>query len=135
MNGMRFGMASTIDPLNEVYKELNKITKGKVVSVNFEELPDDKDRKYLERLVPTVEAIIDADAKEAIKIWFKLLKKWRKNNKWTKPYVVIIGWTGKSNVTIDEYITALARAHAMMDIPPVIIDDAVKVVRKAREKI
>jgi len=122
---MSFGMASTIDPLNEVYKELNKITKGKVVSVKFEEWPDDKDHPYLERYGPIVEAVIDADAEEALKIWFKLLEKWRKNNKWTKPYVVVVGWTGKSNVTIDEYITAIAYAEAMMDIPPVIIEDAV----------
>jgi len=122
---MSFGMASTIDPLNEVYKELNKITKGKVVSVNFEEWPDDKDHAYLERYGPIVEAVIDADAEEALKIWFKLLERWRKNNKWTKPYVVVVGWTGKSNVTIDEYITAIAYAEAMMGIPPVIIEDAV----------
>jgi len=122
---MRFGMASTIDPLNEVYKELNKITKGKVVSANFEEWPDDKDHAYLERYGPIVEAVIDADAEEALKIWFKLLERWRKNNKWTKPYVVVVSWTGKSNVTIDEYITAIAYAQAMMGIPPVIIEDAV----------
>ena len=122
---MRYGMASTIDPLNEVYKELNKITKGKVVSVKFEGWPDDKDHAYLERYGPIVEAVIDTDAEEALKIWFKLLEKWRKNNKWTKPYVVVVGWTGKSNVTIDEYITAIAYAQAMMGIPPVIIDDAV----------
>ena len=122
---MRYGMASTIDPLNEVYKELNEITKGKVVSVKFEEWPDDKDHAYLERYGPIVEAVIDVDAEEALKIWFKLLEKWRKNNKWTKPYVVVVGWTGKSNVTIDEYITAIAYAQAMMGIPPVIIDDAV----------
>jgi hypothetical protein len=128
-------MASTIDPLNEVYKELNKITKGKVVSVKFEEWPDDKDHKYLEQYGPIVEAIINADAKEALKIWFKLLEKLRNGNKWTKPYVVAVGWTGKSNVTIDEYITAIAYAEAMMDIPPVIIDDAVKAVREARGKI
>jgi len=132
---MFFGMASTIDPLNEVYKELNKIAKGKVVSVNFEEWPDDKDHEYLERFGPIVEAVIDADAKEALKIWFKLLEKWRKNNKWTKPYVVVVGWTGKNNVTGDEYIRAFAHAEFMMDVPPVIIDDAVKAVREAREKI
>jgi len=135
MNSMCFGMASTIDPLNEVYKELNKIAKGKVVSVNFEEWPDDKDHEYLERFGPIVEAVIDADAKEALKIWFKLLEKWRKNNKWTKPYVVVVGWTGKNNVTGDEYIRAFAHAEFMMDVPPVIIDDAVKAVREAREKI
>ena len=64
-------------------------------------------------LGPMVTVTVDADAKRALEIWAEAARGAR-----GKGFILDIAWTGERNVSPEEYIRYVARAHARMDIPP-----------------
>jgi hypothetical protein len=100
--------ASTADPMSEARSIMNEVSGGRVVKVEMERL-----EPPLDGLGPLVTVTVDADAREALEMWVRAAREVR-----GKGFVLDVAWTGKTDVSPEEYIRYVARAHARMDIPP-----------------
>ncbi|MFP3209813.1 MAG: hypothetical protein RXR82_09085 [Nitrososphaeria archaeon] len=100
--------ASTADPMLEAYRIMNEVSGGRVVKVEMERL-----EPPLDSLGPLVTVTVDADAREALEMYVRAAREVR-----GKGFVLDVAWTGKTDVSPEEYIRYVARAHARMDIPP-----------------
>jgi hypothetical protein len=100
--------ASTADPMLEAYRIMNEVSGGRVVKVEMERL-----EPPLDSLGPLVTVTVDADAREALEMYVRAAREVR-----GKGFVLDVAWTGRTDVSPEEYIRYVARAHARMDIPP-----------------
>jgi len=80
-------------------------------------------------LGPLVTVTVDADAKRALEIWAEAARGVR-----GKGFILDVAWTGKTDVSTEEFIEYAARADVRMGIPILVDDtfDAVRVVRRVR---
>jgi len=83
-----------------------------------------------DRFGPTIIVTVDGDASEALKILVKAARKVR-----GKGFMLKVRWTGRTDVSPEEFIEYYARAEEEMDIPPFVDPnfDSVKAVRMARD--
>ncbi len=100
--------ANTADPMLEAYRIMNEVSGGRVVKVEMERL-----EPPLDSLGPLVTVTVDADAREALEMYVRAAREVR-----GKGFVLDVAWTGRTDVSSEEYIRYVARAHARMDIPP-----------------
>ena len=101
-------MAFTADPISEARRIMNEVSGGRVVKVEMEPT-----EPPLDRFGPLVTVTVDADAREALEMYVKAAREVR-----GKGFILDVAWTGKTDVSSEEFIRYVARAHARMDIPP-----------------
>jgi hypothetical protein len=101
-------IVNTADPMLEAYRIMNEVSGGRVVKVEMERL-----EPPLDGLGPLVTVTVDADAREALEMYVRAAREVR-----GKGFVLDVAWTGRTDVSPEEYIRYVARAHAKMDIPP-----------------
>jgi len=106
-------MVSTVDPRLEAYRIMNEVSGRRVVNVEMEPA-----EPPLDRFGPLVTVTVDADAKEALEMYVKAAQE-----VYGKGFILDVAWTGKTDVSTEEFIRYVARAHTRMGIPPVILDD------------
>jgi len=105
-------MVSTVDPRFEAYRIMNEVSGRRVVNVKMEPA-----EPPLDRLEPLVTVTVDADAREALEMYVKAAQE-----VCGKGFILDVAWTGKTDVSTEEFIRYVARAHTRMGIPPVILD-------------
>ena len=116
---------STKDQLLEAVSIIKEISGVRVFGAEIE-----RTKPPYDRFGPTIIVTVDGDASEALKIWVKAARKVR-----GKGYILKVRWTGRTDVSPEEFIEYYARAEEEMDIPPFVDPnfDAVKAVRMARD--
>jgi len=97
----------------EAYRIMNEVSGGRVVDVKVEPT-----EPPLDRFGPIVTVTVDADAREALEMWVRAAREVR-----GKGFILDVAWTGKTDVSTEEFIEFSARAQVRMGIPPVILDD------------
>lgn len=110
---LSYDMVSTVDPRLEAYRIMNEVSGRRVVNVEMEPA-----EPPLDRFGPLVTVTVDADAKEALEMYVKAAQE-----VYGKGFILDVAWTGKTDVSTEEFIRYVARAHTRMGIPPVILDD------------
>jgi len=110
---LSYDMVSTVDPRFEAYRIMNEVSGRRVVNVEMEPA-----EPPLDRFGPLVTVTVDADAKEALEMYVRAAQE-----VYGKGYILDVAWTGKTDVSTEEFIRYVARAHSRMGIPPVILDD------------
>jgi len=110
---LSYDMVSTVDPRLEAYRIINEVSGRRVVNVEMEPA-----EPPLDRFGPLVTVTVDADAKEALEMYVRAAQE-----VYGKGYILDVAWTGKTDVSTEEFIRYVARAHSRMGIPPVILDD------------
>ncbi|MFP3317232.1 MAG: hypothetical protein RXN79_02390 [Candidatus Nanopusillus sp.] len=105
--------ASTADPMSEAYRIMNEVSGRRVVDVKVEPT-----EPPLDRFGPIVTVTVDANAREALEMWVRAAREVR-----GKGFILDVAWTGKTDVSTEEFIEFSARAQVRMGIPPVILDD------------
>lgn len=110
---LSYDMVSTVDPRLEAYRIMNEVSGRRVVNVEMEPA-----EPPLDRFGPLVTVTVDSDAKEALEMYVKAAQE-----VYGKGFILDVAWTGKTDVSTEEFIRYVARAHSRMGIPPVILDD------------
>jgi len=116
---------STKDQLLEAVSIIKEISGVRVFGAEIE-----RTKPPYDRFGPTIIVTVDGDASEALKIWVKAARKVR-----GKGFILKVRWTGRTDVSPEEFIEYYARAEEEMDIPPFVDPnfDSVKAVRMARD--
>jgi len=101
-------MAFTADPISEARRIMNEVSGGRVVKVEMEPT-----KPPLDRFGPLVTVTVDADAREALEMYVRAAREVR-----GKGFILDVAWTGKTDVSSEEFIRYCARADVRMGIPP-----------------
>jgi hypothetical protein len=116
---------STKDQLLEAVSIIKEISGVRVFGAEIK-----RTKPPYDRFGPTIIVTVDGDASEALKIWVKAARKVR-----GKGFILKVRWTGRTDVSPEEFIEYYARAEEEMDIPPFVDPnfDSVKAVRMSRD--